>query len=137
MRVFSMNIEFNINLFIVSTRSLAFLMTPLTTSFIQTYLANSCLPCLSLLQLLIQLLLEVHDVQPGGGAGGDPLPPELPIVFPLSRRKDGVEQLLAGLAVLVNQHRVLNVHHLRVLELDQGEGCQGWVLIIGATGAAL
>ena len=132
-----MNIEFNINLFIVSTRSLAFLMTPLTTSFIQTYLANSRLPCLSLLQLLIQLLLEVHDVKPGGGAGRHPLPPQLPIVFPLSRRKDGVEQLLAGLAVLVNQHRILDVHHLGVLELDQGEGRQGWVLIIGATGAAL
>ena len=40
------------------------------------------------------LYLQVDDVQPRGRGGGDALPPQLPLLLPLSRRQYRVQQLL-------------------------------------------
>ena len=72
---------------------------------LQPDLADTSLPGLTLLQLQVELLLEVHHVQPGGGGGGggcapggggggDGLAPQLAVLLPLPRGQDGVQDLL-------------------------------------------
>ena len=63
-------------------------------------LADPRLPGLSLLQLLVQLLLQVHHVQPGGGGRADRLPPQLALLLPLPRRQDAVQDLLCLILTL-------------------------------------
>lgn len=49
---------------------------------------------LSLLQLLIQLILQINDINAGCRGGGDILDPQLPCILVLSRRKNGVQVVL-------------------------------------------
>ena len=56
-------------------------------------LANSRLSCLTLLQLLIKLLLQIYDIQSGSWSGWNSLTPQLTVFLPLTGRQNAVQDL--------------------------------------------
>jgi hypothetical protein len=71
--------------------------------------ADSCFPCLPLLQLFVELILQIDDIQAGCWTWWNVLHPQLPHVLVLSRRQNGVEIIVL-------------LHFAR----DRGSACWSW-----------
>mmetsp|Transcript_39275 Transcript_39275/g.76843 ORF Transcript_39275/g.76843 Transcript_39275/m.76843 type:complete len:224 (-) Transcript_39275:18-689(-) len=83
--------------------------------------ADARLACLPLLELAVQILLQVDDVEARCGRAGYVLHPQLPVLGPLARGEDGVQD------VLCLRHRRGLLHLGAFLAL--GGRDQDWVVI--------
>ena len=70
--------------------------------------ADSCITCLSLLSLAVEVLLQVDHIDAGSRRGRHVLHPELAVLRVLARRQNGVEEVLVlGSSSALNRRELL------------------------------